>query len=80
MATQTSAQQLRNGEDLRFLKFFDCDGAGNFHWVKVAQGELQAGVVVHPNRGAKCRIFDALDGCRGITDVWESVSLPCTFY
>lgn len=44
-AADPAAQQLRNGENIRFLKFLYCDGAGNFHWVKVAQAELQAVVV-----------------------------------
>jgi hypothetical protein len=60
--THTAAQQLGNGENVRLLQLFYCDGAGNFHWDKVAQAELHAGVAGNPNRGIERRTFDALDG------------------
>ena len=45
------------------LQLCNCYGAGNFHWVKVAQAELRAVVAGNPHRDIECRTFDALDGC-----------------
>ena len=66
-ATYTTAQQLRNSKDICLLQFFNCDGAGNFHWVKVAQEELHAGnQYIRRQRSLRISFWPVLLICRKI--------------